>query len=280
MKAYYRCSSIPPHKCVSGFSLVEIVLALMVMAIGIMALLALFPAGLNLSRMSYEQTRLAQAAETILNAVEVELRMRPELWEKRWGGEETREWPDGTAEVVPNTVPGAGNNEYNWHLHRLTNAAPLFNIWENEEQLAPIVMRGGNVWVTNSFELRLHANIEDNAYRYNLAISRLDNDRSLIEMLRPPRSFRLYSPTNNWPSANPATPGWSQRDGGLPPYSRVFHLLEHSPHQDYRYLSANMYRVRLRMVPGKYGAARVVGSGSQAHRVRDFFRYYYNFNNN
>lgn len=267
----------------AGFSLIEIVLALLVMAIGIVTLLSIFPAGLNFSRMSYEETRMAQAAETILNAIETELRIRPQLWERKWGGVTTRRWPNGTTESVSNTVYGTGNSAYNWHLHKLTNGVPTFNVWEYEDDLAPVFISGSH-WVTNSFVLQNYANLVDYSYRYNLSISSLDDTHHLAELLSNPEGKHLYNPdpASTWPSANPATKGElpPPMGIGLPPYENDFFAVRHPPPQEYRIISANMYKVTVRMVPGAYGVA---GAGStwdsQRRRFRDFHRYYYDFGN-
>lgn len=56
-----------------GFSLVETVLALFVVAIGIIGIFALFPAGLTASRDAMDDSRISLLAEAILSDVRAEL---------------------------------------------------------------------------------------------------------------------------------------------------------------------------------------------------------------
>jgi len=52
-----------------GFTLIEIALALLVASIGLMGILGLFPAGLQMSKMASDETQAALFAETVLNGV-------------------------------------------------------------------------------------------------------------------------------------------------------------------------------------------------------------------
>ena len=53
----------------SGFSLVEIVLAILVLSIGVLVVIGLFPSGLQQSKKSIDETRAAMFAEQVLNSV-------------------------------------------------------------------------------------------------------------------------------------------------------------------------------------------------------------------
>lgn len=53
----------------AGFSLVEVALALLVASVGLMAVLALFPAGLDLSKKAQDDTQLSLFADEVLNGL-------------------------------------------------------------------------------------------------------------------------------------------------------------------------------------------------------------------
>lgn len=53
----------------SGFSLVEVALALLVASVGLMAVMGMFPASLDLSKKSQDDTQFSLFAEEILNGV-------------------------------------------------------------------------------------------------------------------------------------------------------------------------------------------------------------------
>lgn len=260
-----------------GFSLIEIVLALMVMAVGIMALLGVFPTALQFSRMSHEQTRLAHAADTIFNAMETELRMDPRLWQRGWGGTTTRHWPCGTAQAVSNTVfrPDLGadagyGNYYNWHLHEFNtwHQESGFGIWEEEQTAIQAIVtdeasnfwgHAYNEWFTSTLTSQHANNLIDVGYRYLLTLS----DAS-YEFRTNPEGWTLYTMAEEagWPSDHPDTPGELPPPAGegLPPYANIFHgVLQHMDGRDggveYR-ISQRVYIANLVMAPGLYGVTR------------------------
>lgn len=53
----------------TGFTLIEITLALLVASIGLLSIMGLFPAGIQLSKMSADETRAALFAEQVLNGI-------------------------------------------------------------------------------------------------------------------------------------------------------------------------------------------------------------------
>jgi prepilin-type N-terminal cleavage/methylation domain-containing protein len=53
----------------SGFTLIEISLALLVASIGLLGVMGLFPAGIQLSKMSSDETHAALFAEQVLNGI-------------------------------------------------------------------------------------------------------------------------------------------------------------------------------------------------------------------
>ncbi len=65
------------RKVVSGFTLVEIALALLVVSVGMMAVLGLFPAGLDANRRAIEETRAAIFADDVLNSYRAASRAMP-----------------------------------------------------------------------------------------------------------------------------------------------------------------------------------------------------------
>lgn len=66
----------------SGFTLVEVTLAILVVAIGLMAVFALFPAGLNLNKRAIDDTQAALFAEEILNGLRAKVESSPDGWRR------------------------------------------------------------------------------------------------------------------------------------------------------------------------------------------------------
>jgi prepilin-type N-terminal cleavage/methylation domain-containing protein len=62
-----------------GFTLVEIALALLVVAIGVVSIMGLFPAGLQANQRSIDETRVAMFAEDVLGGVKTIIEETP--WE-------------------------------------------------------------------------------------------------------------------------------------------------------------------------------------------------------
>jgi prepilin-type N-terminal cleavage/methylation domain-containing protein len=61
----------------SGFTLIEVALALMVASIGLMGILALFPAGLSLQKSAHDDTRTALFAEEVFNGIRAQATVIP-----------------------------------------------------------------------------------------------------------------------------------------------------------------------------------------------------------
>jgi prepilin-type N-terminal cleavage/methylation domain-containing protein len=53
----------------SGFTLVEVALALLVLSVGLLALFSLFPAGLRLNKQATDETQAALFADEVLNGI-------------------------------------------------------------------------------------------------------------------------------------------------------------------------------------------------------------------
>lgn len=55
----------------AGFSLIEVALALLVVAIGLTAIMGLFPAGMQSSRTAIEETEMGEFADFVLSSLEI-----------------------------------------------------------------------------------------------------------------------------------------------------------------------------------------------------------------
>jgi len=75
-----------------GFTLVEIALALLVVAIGVVSIMALFPAGLKSNQRAIEETRVAMFAEDVLGGVKTMIEETP--------------WQDVQTELQGQGLPG------------------------------------------------------------------------------------------------------------------------------------------------------------------------------
>jgi len=89
-----RTSRCQPHP----FNLVEITLALGIVAVGVIAILALFPVGANASRDAIAETYAAEAADELLHLIENQVR-------QDW----TNYVDNLAASYIMDTVPAAGD---------------------------------------------------------------------------------------------------------------------------------------------------------------------------
>jgi uncharacterized protein (TIGR02598 family) len=100
----YKC-------CLAGFTLIEIALALLVVSIGIMAVLGLFPAGLDANRRAIEETRAAIFADDVMNSYRAASRRIP--WQELAGfnapGVATNMWHDFQDLEIQVNQPGQQN---------------------------------------------------------------------------------------------------------------------------------------------------------------------------
>ena len=116
----------------SGFSLVEITLALLIIAIGMLSILGMFPAGLDQNARSISDTHAAMFAEEVFSSLRVHA-------ETNWQG------------IGNNTVyPVAAST--NWH--------PLFNLDTMADNLVYI----------NVYRHPSNSNVVDHAFRYRITL--------------------------------------------------------------------------------------------------------------
>jgi len=127
----------------TGFSLVEVVLALLVFAIGILSVLALFPSGLLLSQRAHQDTYISEFAEMALNSVGTELELNQLFWETN---------DAGFASLQDNYV--------------ITPTRPAGSPWYNP----PAIIISSNT--TYRLMLASNTNMVDRALRYDLRLER------------------------------------------------------------------------------------------------------------
>jgi len=137
----------------TGFSLVEVVLALLVFAIGILSVLALFPSGLLLSQRAHQDTYISEFAEMALNAVGTELELNQLFWETN---------DAGFASLQNNYV--------------ITPTRPAGLPWYNP----PAIIISSNT--TYRLMLASNTNVVDRALRYELKLRR-DNESEYMPMV-------------------------------------------------------------------------------------------------
>lgn len=121
----------------SGFNLVEISLALMVVAIGLLSVLSLFPAGLDQNVRSVGDTHAALFAGEVLNGLRAHA-------ETNW---------DGIGNSITNLFVAADST------------------WNNPGELDPHL---NNTIRTNVYRRQSNTNIVDHAFRYRLQITTND----------------------------------------------------------------------------------------------------------
>jgi prepilin-type N-terminal cleavage/methylation domain-containing protein len=247
----------------SGFTLIEIVLALLIFALGCLALVSLFPSGLKMSREAQEFTRMAQFAETAFNALELELQLRPELaFARGWG-------PSSGANACKVYDPQNGYaGSYNWAGHKLTITRPSNNLWHDPDKLIMVVsgMESGPMY-TNAYLSAWDSTKQTMEYGVRYKIRMTQGDKKLVEMLVQPNGQHLFNPDPDcgWPSANPITPGLTYSQGGLPPYENDFFSVPMDPPQGYRNIGS-VLMVTVEILPGVYGPSH--------ERLRFFHRWY------
>lgn len=131
-----RLNVVKGDKCSSaGFSLVEISLALLVIAIGMLAILGMFPSGLDQNARSISDTHAALFAEEVFSAIRVHAETN---WQKI-----------GSADII--SLPVAASN--NW------NSDYDLKIWLDNEMATNIYRHPGD------------SNIVDHAFRYRITLT-------------------------------------------------------------------------------------------------------------
>jgi prepilin-type N-terminal cleavage/methylation domain-containing protein len=89
-------SQLPHRKTRRGFTLVEVALALLVVAVGLTAMLGLFPVGLKENQRAIDEARSAMFAEEVFNSIRAYILVRG--WQTGWA-----ELSGGTA--IPGVAP-------------------------------------------------------------------------------------------------------------------------------------------------------------------------------
>ena len=132
------CKPENPHRVSrDGFSLVELALAMLVVAIGLITVIGLFVAGLTTNKKAVDDTQMALYAEELLNVIEAE------------------------ATILPV-----------WNLAEITGkrfTAPAYFMWSPASQSDIEVREGPNLNV-NKY-IGIGADVEDFAIRCRLTIS-------------------------------------------------------------------------------------------------------------
>jgi prepilin-type N-terminal cleavage/methylation domain-containing protein len=152
-----------------GFTLVEVALALLVVSVGLLALFALFPAGLKLNKQAIDETQAALFAEEVLNGV------RAQAATQRWDRIRTS----------------------------IELPAPAPDVWNNPDTLVIRVTPGGaNSFATNRYEKLGTRAVRgqreryfDYGVRYRLEIQDIDELRKLVRLYVRPGEFGGEEPT-------------------------------------------------------------------------------------
>lgn len=152
----------------SAFTLVEVVLSLLVFGLGVLAVLALFPGGLLLSKRAHSDTYIAEFAEMALNAVGTELEITNVFW-------------------------GAGFDSASANYH-IGTAGPADTSWLDQD----------GIWISNGYvtlEYRIKdpidssTNYADRTLRYNLTLERKAG--TMDELLVTPASKAVFTAVPN-----------------------------------------------------------------------------------
>lgn len=123
-----RCSN-----CRSGFSLVEVALALLVAAIGLMSIMALFPVGLDASRRAVDEAQCALFADEIFNGIRAKMSLTNTVWED---------------------------------IDSIEIGLPAPDMWKNADTIKVRANRSG----TNVYEYRYESGMVDFAVRYIMSV--------------------------------------------------------------------------------------------------------------
>ena len=112
------------HNRSSGFTLVEIALALLVASVGLLGLMALFPAGVQMNKTALDETQAALFADQIMNGVRAQTSVVP------WNQVKTAvDLPPPTPDVWEDAnklrVRVTGGNENNFETLRYSTAGAL-----------------------------------------------------------------------------------------------------------------------------------------------------------
>jgi competence protein ComGF len=126
-----------------GFTLVEIALALLVVAIGVVSIMALFPAGLQANQQGGDETRVALFAADVLNGVRALIEETPRI---------------DVEDALDSGIPSVGSGI----LSSLSTIRPSSN-----SDPEPIIFKSSNLSIS----------LEEFALRYNLQVFEDGDDR-------------------------------------------------------------------------------------------------------
>jgi type II secretory pathway pseudopilin PulG len=157
----------------AAFSLMEIVLALLVFALGVMATVSLFPAALRFNRDATDATRTAQFAQRVFNGVFAETVANTNRWEEllSWADwYSTNKVQDEQREVAVSLPPAE-------------NESVAF--WQENSNLTVYVSED---WKTHSFRYADNTNLVDFVMRYRLrayaeSVSRYLHRHTIVNQL-------------------------------------------------------------------------------------------------
>jgi prepilin-type N-terminal cleavage/methylation domain-containing protein len=164
----------------SGFTLVEIALALVVISVGVMAILALFPEGLTLSRETVEETRCAMFAEDVFNSYRSIARMP--MFATNWDGFLDESNPDLVMSVPATSAWAAAQ----WPTNSLRPG----------DAVTPVILRAAGSAI-EEMPLQYRLRIANNATHDgpDIAVLRLEVWPGLFTTNQPP--YRFYTEIYN-----------------------------------------------------------------------------------
>lgn len=92
------------HKC-GGFSLIEVALALLVVSVGLVAVIGMFPSGLDSGRKANEDTQTAIFADYVLNTIRACAANTNYLWSDFADGSKTLQIPIAAPGMWDSSMP-------------------------------------------------------------------------------------------------------------------------------------------------------------------------------
>jgi len=145
-----------------GFTLVEVALAMLVVAIGVLAVFSLLSSGMKASARALADTHAAMFADNVFSGLRARALVAGD--ERKWTGFWKDEWPDYTGFLDGHTNITIAASDGNW------NIAPAgANMWTNSQQLA---IRAGVLYTQVFANAPSHdstvTGLENHAFRYRI----------------------------------------------------------------------------------------------------------------
>jgi competence protein ComGC len=184
-----RAAAQPPFRAEAGLTLVEILLSLVIMVLGVVGILALFPPALQQSRESVEETTAAMVAESVSASLKNAIQFANyDVTNNRWTCVLVHDLKS-TGQVVRFTFNLPSSALEKWKHFPSAGSPDPGKPPSNDPSLDPYFNLGGDAWVHAAVERVHEANDPTDGYKqfaFSFRVMKIDTLAYLIGTPNPP----------------------------------------------------------------------------------------------